>query len=93
MICFTWSRAIFAKKHILLNWTKTQDLFLELCGKYTSWERSLFRDGNWVYNEHFGGKMSSPSSWILETEFCPNMDMGVAICGVVTTLKFPSHDF
>ena len=35
MICFTWSRGHFCfKKHILLNWMKTPDPFLELCKKY-----------------------------------------------------------
>ena len=30
---------------------------------------------------HFGTKMSSLSPSVLETEFCPNMGMGVAVLG------------
>ena len=80
MICFIWGQGHFCLKNtFLLNWTKTPDPFLELCEKYKSYERSLFRDCKWVYCEHFGGIMSSPSRSVLEIGFCPNMDMGVAI--------------
>ena len=41
----------------------------------------FFKDCKWVYCEHFGRKMSSPSCPVLEIGFCPNMDMGVASFG------------
>ena len=31
--------------------------------------------------QHFGTKMSSLSPSVLKIEFCPNMDMGVAVLG------------
>ena len=45
------------------------------------------RDCKWVYCEHFGGRMSSPSCSVLEIGFCPNMDIGVAI-----SLKYLPYD-